>query len=822
MCKRYRYLFICLFLMFFSVSSVRAVTYSSDERYYFNATTGAYSTTNTGHIDSVKKLDGEYAYCVQWKKKITNTNYAKDTTWKTTSKSAILAGIMMDIVDSKYEGTQRYGMTAATLNTFYARYLKNAYSYNFYSANSTIKSIYDQAVKEYANYKVTKYLPKLTMTVGNSTFNYSNNIYISDKITLTGMVDTYGGSNDKTTYVISAGDNGKICSKASGAESSCKTSVTVPAGKTSYSFYVKATGVTSDDEVKVKVSGTNSSTYPSSIRYTSDSYSQVLLAKTKFTLNRTRSMSLILTVPDLTNHRIVAYKLDENGDLLTGATLEIYKDDYAVASNLLVKNDGNVSKITYTTPKVSEVTDDFFLHDYYLVEKSAPDGYVLNSTVNQFHMKNAGSAASSSCYYNGGSDSDESEKVDSERCNFENYVYKCKSSADNSIIDLSEAGNCEFTTPDDSGTSEGTTSGGETTSGDTTGDGATAEGSTGDGTSEGETTPTVQYTQICYNVSKAKEETDMTFCSDKDNYIKVVKSGGNITVQQVNKKNNVKISKRATTGDDEVAGASLKICTSDSYKSKANDCEVAKTIDDVEMSWISGTQPYEFSGLKVGDYYIVETIAPVGYIKASTATSFTITVAGEVKTGNKVADDNTVVIKNSVSKFSVSKQDAATSKELPGATISICTTYVDESNNIQMDKNQYTGECVPAILADGSVATWVSTSEPKMITGLSAGTYYLVERIAPTNYSTAESILFKITDKGELVDKDGKSLADNKLVMKDTAIVDPKTGEFPIYVAIALVVVALGLGIGSYYFINKKGSMAVLKKPKIRKRKLHK
>lgn len=801
--------------MFFSGVSVKAVTYSSDERYYFNATTGAYSTTNTGHVDSVKKLDGEYAYCVQWKRMITNTEYAKDTTWKATSKSAILAGIMMDIVDSKYEGTQRYGMTAATLNTFYARYLKNAYSYNFYSSNSIIKSIYDQAVKDYGTYKVTKYLPKLTMTVDSSTFNYSNNIYISDKITLTGMVDTYGGSNDKATYVISAGDNGKICSKASGAESSCKTSVTVPAGKTSYSFYVKATGVTADDEVQVKVSGTNSSTYPSSIRYTSDSYSQVLLSKTNLTLNRTRNKTLVLSVPDLTKHRIVAYKLDENGDLLSGATLEIYKDDYAVASNLLIKNDGNVSKLTYTSPNVSTEDDDFFLHDYYLVEKSAPDGYVLNSTVNQFHMKNAGSASSSVCYYNGGSESDESEKVEAERCNFENYVYKCKASNDNSIVDLSEAENCEFTTPDENVTPEGGTSTDETTGEGTTGD------ENPDGTEE-PVTPPVQYTQICYNVSEAKEEEDMTFCSDKDNYIKVVKSSGNITVQQVNKKNLVKISKRATTGDDEVAGASLKICTADSYKAKANDCEVAKTIDDVEMSWVSGTQAYEFYGLKAGEYYIIETIAPVGYIKASTATSFTINATGEVKTGGKVADDNLVIIKNKMSKFSISKQDAATSKELPGATISICTTYVDKSNNIQMEKNQYTGECVPAILADGSVATWVSTNEPKMITGLSAGTYYLVERIAPTNYSTAESILFKITDKGELVDKDGKSLADNKLVMKDTAIVDPKTGEFPIYVAFALVIVALGLGIGSYYFMNKKGNVAVLNKTKIRKRKLHK
>ena len=49
-----------------------------------------------------------------------------------------------------------------------------------------------------------------------------------------------------------------------------------------------------------------------------------------------------------------------------------------------------------------------------------------------------------------------------------------------------------------------------------------------------------------------------------------------------------------------------------------------------------------------------------------------------------------------------------------------------------------------AELKDGTKLTWVSTDKPHVIEGLVAGTYYLVEKIAPNNYSTAESILFTL------------------------------------------------------------------------------
>jgi hypothetical protein len=63
------------------------------------------------------------------------------------------------------------------------------------------------------------------------------------------------------------------------------------------------------------------------------------------------------------------------------------------------------------------------------------------------------------------------------------------------------------------------------------------------------------------------------------------------------------------------------------------------------------------------------------------------------------------------------------------------------------------GECIPVVLSDGTEAVWTSTDKSHEIIGLPVGTYFLVEKLAPNGYSTAESIMFTLKSDGTLVDK---------------------------------------------------------------------
>ena len=106
--------------------------------------------------------------------------------------------------------------------------------------------LYDEAMEEYNTYNPTTTLPKVTTSVSSNVLNYSssagNKTYISNKITLSDLLTTYGGNSDTVTYTITTNKGAQICSKASGVASSCKSSVSIT-GVKSYSFYVKATDV---------------------------------------------------------------------------------------------------------------------------------------------------------------------------------------------------------------------------------------------------------------------------------------------------------------------------------------------------------------------------------------------------------------------------------------------------------------------------------------------------------------------------------------------------------------------------------------------------
>ena len=754
---------------------------------------------------SVKIINNDYAYCVNWKLKYkSDSKYEVVSSWKDTNENAIKAGYLINLiqnVNSKgYDKNRAYSNAAATLNTFFAIEENDTGSYNYLS-NSEFSSYLSEASSYYKSIKsyMTKVLPKPTISIdGGSVLNYddSSKKYYSGKITIGNLYKTYGGDNDTVTYTLSAkvGNNSSsICTDANGVN--CKTGDITISGNTSYSFYifVDKDGVSEGDSITVNIKGSNKSIYYSSVLYKDTVYdnTQKLITLKELPYSRSTNNSEKLLIPGLNNHWIHVYKVDEEGNNLEGATLEIYKD--VVSGNPVASNEGKGFEVTYTTPTVTEGEDDFYNHDYWLVEKKAPSGFILGTDPIKIYTKGVGSGTGLACYFVDSETGVRTEEKDQEHCYPERYDYMCLHSTTGELVEPVD-GNCPIT---------------ESLPPEVQNNNSEYEVNA----TEGNVELNSLYKKVCYNKDENKVS-EVDYCSKKGSYTKVWNgSDGNINIKKPNTKNLVKISKQDMANGEEIIGASLKVCTEESYNIKGNECDAGSTVDGIVMSWISDDTPHSIYGLAVGTYYIVEETPPNGYLKATIATKFSINEKGEVTSSDKIISYNdfvnnnaSIVIENQITSITISKQDITTSKELPGATISICRTYEDDNGDRQMLVDQYSGDCIEAVLANGELAVWKSTNEPKKIRGLAPGTYYLVEVIAPTDYALAESILFTLKEDGTLVDSNGNSLADNKLVMKDAPIENKETGSSSIYIIVGIgILVTLG-GIGSYYYLNRTKS----------------
>lgn len=166
----------------------------------------------------------------------------------------------------------------------------------------------------------------------------------------------------------------------------------------------------------------------------------------------------------------------------------------------------------------------------------------------------------------------------------------------------------------------------------------------------------------------------------------------------------VKISKQDITNSKELPGATL----------------VLTKPDGTTETWQSGTTPKEFADLPAGKYTLTETIAPDGYVRNTETITFNVKSDGTV-------DKNPVVMKNSPKdSVYISKVDATTGKELPGATL----VLKDSKGNV--------------------VDSWTSESTPhKVKVKLNAGKYTLTETIAPNGYvKNTTSVTFTVEEDG--------------------------------------------------------------------------
>ena len=198
---------------------------------------------------------------------------------------------------------------------------------------------------------------------------------------------------------------------------------------------------------------------------------------------------------------------------------------------------------------------------------------------------------------------------------------------------------------------------------------------------------------------------------------KVKDSSGNVIslITFKNEKMSVKVSKQDIANSSEVPGAKLVIKNSE-----------GKEI----IQWTSSSKPYVIRGLAAGTYTLTETMAPDGYTKSEESITFKIGTDGKVYNADGKVIDQVIMYNKKTSTpggVSISKQDATTGKELPGATL-----VVKDYDGKQID-------------------TWVSTDTPHLIENLKAGIYTLTETIAPNGYILSnETVTFTVKDDGSV------------------------------------------------------------------------
>lgn len=248
-------------------------------------------------------------------------------------------------------------------------------------------------------------------------------------------------------------------------------------------------------------------------------------------------------------------------------------------------------------------------------------------------------------------------------------------------------------------------------------------------------------------------------------------------IEIINNPIEITISKIKVNGQDELAGATLRI-TDESGT-------VAKDINGDNMEWITTDEPKLFH-VKRGEYRLEEVASPSGYKLSENVVYFTVNEDGTVTIGNTTADNNLIVFSNEPIKVTISKREILKSEELPGAHLRI----IDQNGNTAKD-------------ISGNELSWTSTNSPKVF-HIAAGTYILEEIVAPKGYElTEQRIVFTVNIDGTVM-INNEAIENNFIILENIPEPeDVKTGNILLYVALSSIISAIAVII-LFLFKKKK------------------
>lgn len=683
-----RILLLMLLVLFIPIVNVNAAKEKQvtveDPLYYYTDTTNPkygsfYGLSKDGSkatkYTKYKHINNNPAYCVQSEdlapkngatyievgidEAIGNKTWTKDDMW--------ISGFIINLIDKDFSGEKEkeYVMTYAALNSQLTGIVGGR---DFSVYNPTVKSYVTKAKEQYKKYYTTT-LPGFNVTANTNnvpnnkvlTRNKSgNNVTYTGSFKLTNLIASFGESHivydttDKVTYTVKPNSTKvKLCKEKTC--SSPQSVLTYSNTSNDVEIFLKATNVTDADDITIVVTATNESYYNNGRLWRPKSgNSQILLGLGydesigHLTRKTVKKINFTLPDPDPIKKTITLKKFDATtGALLSGANLKLELS--GVGKSCETKGATNC-KIEVTENDISTIK-------YSVTELSVPKGYKLGSQLGPLDWMIK--ANSEVCYVDINGATTATELVDCDRnyqvapvvCKVDNsYVFeKCKTEKDLTGL------NCDSET-------------GVCTSIET-----------------GEVVETIpdkvigeESVNICYYENNGtKNIVDSNKCGHQ--YMKVTNSGNNLVVEYYNEKTRVVISKVGITGNEEVSGATLKIC--DGKPDSTGKCNVVRNVlegqcsnsgifgdvnckninndtKEVDMQWVSGSIPKIWYGLETEKtYYIVETIAPNGYKPITTAVEFKIEKNGTIvsKSYNKELDK--IVIENAPTKFSVVKKD---------------------------------------------------------------------------------------------------------------------------------------------------------------------
>lgn len=220
-----------------------------------------------------------------------------------------------------------------------------------------------------------------------------------------------------------------------------------------------------------------------------------------------------------------------------------------------------------------------------------------------------------------------------------------------------------------------------------------------------------------YTITQVSVQDDYVLVSDPVE-VTITNNAANITIENKKLSKDISIAKTDGLGNA-VEGASLEI----TWVNSSGDTITADT-------WTSDSQTHSFTASYGVEYTLTETKTPFGYADASDI-HFKVTDGQlyQYVNGEWVQKDSLEMVDAPLDtcEISISKVSAGQGNELVGAEL-----IISENPDATQAETDY-------------VAKWTSDGVAKKF-ALPSGTYYLYEISAPTGYTVADSISFKVTD----------------------------------------------------------------------------